>query len=80
MTYLGGQGGYFQKFRDPPFPPHYEQKRGVFSKVVLGFQNLDLTSEGLGEMFVGNSAKQTKHILDVKYQQSVSVPTHKYGV
>ena len=27
-------------FGDPPYPPHYEQKRGVISKVVLGFQNL----------------------------------------
>ena len=27
-----------------------------FSKVVLGFRNLDMIFEGLGEMFVGDSA------------------------
>ena len=30
-------------------------KRGVFSKVVLRFQTLDMSSEGLGEMFQGDS-------------------------
>ena len=28
-----------KKIRNTPFPPHYELKRGVFSKVVLGFRN-----------------------------------------
>ena len=29
---------------------------GVFSKCVLGFRNFDMTYEGLGEMFEGDSA------------------------
>ena len=40
----------------PPFPLHYDWKKGVFSKVVLGFQTSDNTSEGLGEIFEGDSA------------------------
>ena len=72
MRYLGGQGGKFKKFRripklcmgslvakieglqpttknrGPPLPPHYEQKGGS--------ETLDMTSEGLGEMFEGESA------------------------
>ena len=31
LVLMGGKGG--------KFPLHYERKRGVFSKVVLGFQN-----------------------------------------
>jgi hypothetical protein len=31
-------------------------KRGLFSKVVIGFETLDMTSEGLGEMFEGDYA------------------------
>ena len=37
MTYLGGQGGYFEK-------------------LSYGSETLDMTSEGLGEMFKGDSA------------------------
>ena len=40
----------------PPFPLHYDWKKGVFSKVVLGFQTSDNTSDGLGEIFEGDSA------------------------
>ena len=43
----------------PPYLPHYAisgRKKGVFSKFVQGFETLVMTSEGLGEMFEGDSA------------------------
>jgi hypothetical protein len=54
---------------DTPFPPHYEQKRGVFSKVV---ETLNMTSDGL-EMFEGDSADFYK-ISVLPYLKSVLKP------
>ena len=48
-----------KKFGAPLFPPHFaifKGTKGVFSKVVIGFQTFDMTYEGLGEMFVGDFA------------------------
>jgi hypothetical protein len=48
-----------KSFRDPPYPRtmlYLGGKRGVFSKVVLGFLNLGMTSVGMEERFKGDSA------------------------
>ena len=51
--------GLRKKLGDLSYPPHYASfggTRGVFSKVVLGFQTWDMTYEGLWEMFEGDFA------------------------
>jgi hypothetical protein len=48
-----------KKNQGPPYHRHYAifgWTKEVFSKVVLGFRNSDLTSEGLGETFECESA------------------------
>ena len=46
--------------RGPPLPPALSYiwgvKGGIFKKLSLGSETSDMTSEGLGEMFEGDSA------------------------
>ena len=55
-------------FWDPPYPRtmlYLRGQRGVFSKVVLGSKTLDMTFEGLGEMFEGNFADMCAEIFSI---------------
>ena len=56
---------FFFLIVDPPYPPHFWVDGGAFSKVVLGFRNPDITYDGLGEMFEGDSADKCKSKLNI---------------
>ena len=53
-------GSYVTKiFGDPPYPQHYAmfgRKGGYFEKSSYGSEISDMTLEGLGEVFKGDSA------------------------
>jgi hypothetical protein len=48
-----------KKFGDPLYPSHYDifgWTEGYFQKLSYGSETSDMTSEGMGEMFEGDSA------------------------